>query len=99
MSLLFLISGLLLAVSVVSMVSAILAISSVNRIDFPVVLLLLHMPLATRLKKSSLSFRSLHTYIIDCEQIGHRSELLHDDLLHSLDIADSVMKALIISMP
>jgi hypothetical protein len=39
---LFLIRGLLLAVSVVSMVSAILAISSVSRIDFSIVLLLLH---------------------------------------------------------
>jgi hypothetical protein len=51
--LLLLIRGLLLAVFVVS---AILAISSVSRVDFPVVLLLLRGPLAMRLKKSSPSF-------------------------------------------
>jgi hypothetical protein len=48
-SLLFLIRGLLLVVFTVSAVSVILAISSVSRVDFPIVLLLLHRPLATRL--------------------------------------------------
>jgi hypothetical protein len=65
--LLLLIRGLLLAISTVSTVSVILAISSVSRVDFSVVLLLLHRPLATRLKKSSLDFGSLNAYVSDYE--------------------------------
>jgi hypothetical protein len=83
----FLIRGLLL---VVFMVSVILAISSASRVDFPVVLLLLRGPLATGLKKSSLGFRSLNAYVRNCKQIGHHFGILHGNLLHSLDVADSV---------
>jgi hypothetical protein len=61
----------------------------VNRVDIPVVLLLLHGPLALRLKKSSPGFSCLNAYVSNCEQIGHHSRLLHGDLLHSLDVADS----------
>jgi hypothetical protein len=35
-----------------------------------------------------LGLRRLYAYIGDYEQIGHRLGLLHDDLLHSLDITD-----------
>jgi hypothetical protein len=91
MPLLFLIRGLLLTISAVF---AVFAISSVSRVDFPVVLLLLHGALVTRLKKSSMGFGSHNAYISDCRQIGHCSELLHDNLLHSLDIADSVMEGI-----
>jgi hypothetical protein len=87
--LLFLIRGLLLAVSTVS---AILVISSVSHVDFPVVLLLLRGPHATRLKKSSLGFRSFNACVSDYEQIGHHFGLLQGDLLHSLNVADSVME-------
>jgi hypothetical protein len=73
--LLLLIRGLLLAVSVVFVVSTILAISPINRVDFSVVLLLLHRPLATRLKKLSLGFESLDTCVCDCEQIDYHLEL------------------------
>jgi hypothetical protein len=91
MPLLFLILGLLLAVFMVSAVSAILAISSVGRVDFPVILLLLCGALATRLKKSSPGFGSHNACVSDCEQISHRFGLLHGDL-HSLDVTDSVME-------
>jgi hypothetical protein len=86
---LLLIRGLLL---VVSTVSTILVISSVSRVDFLVILLLLHGPLTTRVKKSSPSFRSLNAYVSDYEQIGHHFRLLHCDLLRSLDVADSIVK-------
>jgi hypothetical protein len=91
---LFLIWGLLLAVSMVSTVSTILAISSVSRVDFLIVMLLLHGPLAMRLRKSSPDFGSLNAYICDYEQINHCSGLLHGDLLHSLDVADSVVESI-----
>jgi hypothetical protein len=47
------------------MVSMILAISSVSRVDFSVVLLLLRGLLATRLKKSSPGFESLNACVSD----------------------------------
>jgi hypothetical protein len=50
-------------VSAISVVSAILAISSASRADFPVVLLLLHGPLTTRLKKLSLGFGSVTPHV------------------------------------
>jgi hypothetical protein len=70
------------------------AISLVSHVDFLVVLLLLCRPLATRLKKLSLCFKSLNACVSDCEQISHRLELLHDDLLHSLDVADSAAEGI-----
>jgi hypothetical protein len=82
----------LLAVSTVSTVSVILAISPVNCVDFPVVLLLLHGPLSMRLKKSSPCFRSFDACINDREQIGHRLGIFYGDLLHGLDVTDSVVK-------
>jgi hypothetical protein len=83
---------MLLVVFAVSTVSVILAISSVSHVDFPVVLLLLRGPHAMRLKKLSPGFGSLNACVSDCEQTGHHFGLLHGDLLHSLDVADSVMK-------
>jgi hypothetical protein len=47
-----------------------------------------------RLRKSSPGFRSLNAYVSDCEQIDHRSRLLHVDVLHSLDVADSVVEGI-----
>jgi hypothetical protein len=88
--LLLLIRGLLVVVSTVSVISTILAISSVYHVYFPIVLLLLRRPLAMRLKKLSLSFRSLDACVRECEQIAHHPGLLHSNLLHSLDVADSV---------
>jgi hypothetical protein len=90
MPLLFLIRGLLLAVSAVSVISTILVISSVSHVDFPVVLLLLWGGLAMRLKKSRPGFGSLNACVSDREQIDHRLRLLHGDLLHSLDVTDSI---------
>jgi hypothetical protein len=65
--LLLLIRGLLLVVSTIFMVSAILAISQVSRVDFSVVLLLLHGPLTLRLKKLASFFKSLDACVCDCE--------------------------------
>jgi hypothetical protein len=92
--LLFLIQGMLLAAFMVSAVSTILAISLVSHVDFPVVLLCLRGPLAMRLKKSSPGFISLNACVSDCEQIGHHLELLHGDLLHNLDVVESVMEGI-----
>jgi hypothetical protein len=69
-------------------------ISLVNRVDFPVILILLHGPLAMRLKKSSLGLGSLNACVSDREQIGNCLRPLHGDLLHSLDVADSVVKGI-----
>jgi hypothetical protein len=97
-SLLFLIRGLMLAVSTVFVVSVILVISSVSHVDFPIILLLLRGLLSTRFKKSSPSFGSLNACVGDREQISHRLGLLHDDLLHSLESLTPSWKALKISM-
>jgi hypothetical protein len=42
----------------------------------------------------SLGLESLYTYVGDCEQIGHHLWLLHDNLLHSLGVADLVMEGI-----
>jgi hypothetical protein len=47
-------------------------------------------PPATRLKKSRPNFRSLNACVSYCEQISHRLGLLHGDLPHGLDVADSI---------
>jgi hypothetical protein len=86
---LFLIRGLLLAIPAIS---TIFTISPVICVDFPIILLLLRGPFAVGLKKPSPGLRSLNAYISDYKQIGHHSELLHGDLLHSLHISDSVTK-------
>jgi hypothetical protein len=75
-------------------VSTILAISSISCVDFLIILLLLYGPLATRLKKLSLGFGSLNAYVSECEKIGHHSRLLYGDLLHSLDVADSIVEGI-----
>jgi hypothetical protein len=75
-------------------VSAVLTISSVSHIDFPVILLLLHGPLVTRLKESSSGLESLNACVSDREQIGHCLELLYGDLLHRLDVANSIVEGI-----
>jgi hypothetical protein len=85
---------LLPAVPTVSAVSVIIAISPVSHFYFLIVLLLLRGPLATRLKKSSLGFESLDACVNHHEQIGHNFGLLHGDLLHDLDVADSVTEGI-----
>jgi hypothetical protein len=90
----FLVRGLLLAIPVISMVFAVFAISSVSCVDFSIVLLLLFGSLAAGLKKSSLGLRSLNAYVSNCKQIGHHSRLLNGDLLHSLDVIDSIMEGI-----
>jgi hypothetical protein len=72
------------------MVSVILAISSISHVDFWVVLVLLHGPLAMRLNKSSPGFGSLDACVHDYEQIDHHLGLHHGDLLHGLDVTDSI---------
>jgi hypothetical protein len=89
MPLLLLIWGPLLAIYAIFVV---LAISSVSRVDFPVVLFLLCGPLAMRLKKSSLCFGSLNACVSDRKQINHRLGLLHGNLIHGLDVTDSIME-------
>jgi hypothetical protein len=79
----------LLVVSTVSTVSIILVVSPVSRDDFSVVLLL-RGPLTMRLKKSSPGYRSLDACVSHREQIGHHLGLLHGNLLHGLDVANSV---------
>jgi hypothetical protein len=39
-----------------------------------------------------LGLGGLNAHISDCEQISHRSRLLHGDLLNSLDIIDPIME-------
>jgi hypothetical protein len=48
--------------------------------------------LATRLKKLSPGFKSLNACVSDREQIDHHFMLLHGNLLHNLDVSDSVVK-------
>jgi hypothetical protein len=43
-----------------------------------------------QLKKSSTSFGSLYVCIRDCEYINYCLAFFHDDLLHGLDVTDSV---------
>jgi hypothetical protein len=81
-------------VSAVSVISTIPEMSPVSRVDFSIVLLLLRRPLATRLKKSSLGFETLNVYVSNYEQIDHHFGPLHGNLLHSLDVADSIMKGI-----
>jgi hypothetical protein len=75
--------------SAVSVSSAVLLISSFCGVDLPVIPFS-WWPLATRLQKSSLGFRSLYAYIDDHEQISHHFGLLHGYLFHSFDIADTI---------
>jgi hypothetical protein len=91
---LFLIRGLLLVIPTIFTVSAIFAISLVSHVEFLIILLLLRGPLAAGLKKVSLGFRNLNAHVSDCEQIDHRSGLLYGDLLHSLDVTDSVAEGI-----
>jgi hypothetical protein len=51
-------------------------------------------PECHRLKKSSPCLRSLNAYVSNCKQIGHCSGLLHGDLLHSLDVTDSITESI-----
>jgi hypothetical protein len=87
----FLIRRLLLAIPAIS---TIFVISPVSCVDFLIVLLLLRGSIVVGLKKSSPSLGSLNAYVSNCKQIGHRSGLLHDDLLHNLDVTDSVMESI-----
>jgi hypothetical protein len=87
MPLFFLIQELLL---VIPTISAILTISLVSCVDFPIVMFLLRGPLAVGSKKSSLGLRSLNAYASNYKQTGHRFGLFHGDLLHNLDVTGSV---------
>jgi hypothetical protein len=84
---LFLIRGLLAAIPVIFTV---LVVSLIGRVDLPIVLLLLWGPIAVWLKELSPGLGCHDACVYDCEQIGHRLGFLHGDLLHSLDVADSI---------
>jgi hypothetical protein len=88
---------LLLIQGLLTMVATIFMISPVNCVDLSI-FLLLQGPLAAGLKELSLGLGSLYAYNYDCEQIGHIHGLLHGDLLHSLEIANPIRKAFMISM-
>jgi hypothetical protein len=45
-----------------------------------------------QLKKSSTSFGSLYVCIRDCEYINYCLAFFHDDLLHGLNVTDSVVE-------
>jgi hypothetical protein len=77
----------------ISVVSSVLVNASISCVDLTTILLPWG-PLAPRFQKLSPSFGGLYEYIGDCEQIGHRLVLLHDELLHSLHIADPVMEGI-----
>jgi hypothetical protein len=83
-SLLFLVEGLLAAIP------TIIVVSPIGHVDLLIVLLLLRGPLAMRLKKSSPGFGSLIACVRDCKQISHCLGFLQGDLLHGLDVADSI---------
>jgi hypothetical protein len=89
--LLLLIRGLLLAVAAIS---AILTVSRVSHVNYPIILVLLPRPLATGLKESSLGLGGVNAYVSDYEQINHCFWLLHGYLLRGLDIADLIMEAI-----
>jgi hypothetical protein len=79
--------------TVISVISSILAVSPVSSVDLSIIL---HPwgSLASWLQKSSPGFRSLYAHIGDCEQITHCLGIFHGGLWHSLDITDSVMKSI-----
>jgi hypothetical protein len=85
--LLFLIGGLL---ATIPAISAVLGVSLIGHVDLPIVLLLLWGPLAAGLKELSPGFECLDACVRDCEQISHRLGFLHGDLLHDLDVTDSI---------
>jgi hypothetical protein len=87
MHLLFLIEGLLAMIPVISVV---FAISPIGHVDLLIVLLLLRGPLAVGLKESSPGLGCLDACVLNCEQIDHHLGFLHGDLLHGLDVADSI---------
>jgi hypothetical protein len=89
MPLFFLIRGLLATIPTIFVV---LAVSPIDHVDLSIVLLLLWRPLSMGLKESCPSLWCLNACVRDCEQIGHRLGFLHCDLLHGLDVADSVME-------
>jgi hypothetical protein len=69
--------------------STVLLISSFYGVDLPVIPFS-WWPLATRLQKSSLCFKSLYAYIGDREQISNCFGLLHGYLFCSFDITDVI---------
>jgi hypothetical protein len=73
-------------------ISAVLAVFPIGHVDLPIVVLLLWGPLATGLKESSPSLGCLDTCVHDCKQIGHHLGFLHCDLIHGVDVADSVVE-------
>jgi hypothetical protein len=75
--------------SVVPVSSAVLLISSFRGVDLPIIPFSWWL-LATRLQKSSPSFRSLYAYIDDLKQISHSFGLLHGYLFHSFNIDDAI---------
>jgi hypothetical protein len=84
---------LLLIWALLVTVATIFTISLISCVDL-LIILLPQGPLATGLKESSLSLRSLYAYIYDCEQISHCLGLLHGDILHGLDITDPVVESI-----
>jgi hypothetical protein len=87
----FLIRGLLATIPVIS---AVFAVSPIDHVDLSIVLLLLWGSLATGLKESSPALRCLDACVHDYKQIYHRLGFLYCDLLHSLDVADSVVEGI-----
>jgi hypothetical protein len=90
MSLLFLLQGLL---DMISGVSSVLAITSVSYVDLAI-FLFPRGPLAPGLQKLSPGLEGFYAHIDNCEQISHHLWLLHDDLLHTLDVADPAMESI-----
>jgi hypothetical protein len=89
--LLFLIRGLL---AVIPVISAVLAVSLVGRVDLSIILLLLWGPLVMGLKELSPGLGCLDACVHNYEQIGHHLGFLHDDFLHGLDVADSIAEGI-----
>jgi hypothetical protein len=75
-------------------ISTVFVVSPIGHVELLIVLLLFRWPLATRLKKSSPGFRNLDACVRDCEQIGHRLGFLHGDLIHDLDVTDSIAEGI-----
>jgi hypothetical protein len=82
------------AIPVISAISTIFVTSSVSCVDFLIILLLPRGPLAVGLKKLSPGFGSLNAYVSSCRQIDYHFGLLHGDLLHSLDVTDSITESI-----
>jgi hypothetical protein len=81
--------------AVIPVISTVFVVSPIGHVHLLIVLLLLCEPLVMGLKESSLGLGCLNACVRDYEQISHHLRFLHGDLLHVLDVADSITKGIV----